>query len=99
MGKERELADLLNHGLSSGADSTIGTKDNFAIGIETNDVVRLNISNEVQPEVTGGLNSHNKEVSSDITTPTDYNVMTAGPMSIASGVTVTLGAGGTWTIV
>jgi hypothetical protein len=86
MGKERELADLLNHGLSSGADSTIGTKDNFAIGIETNDV-------------TGGLNSHNKEVSSDITTPTDYNVMTAGPMSIASGVTVTLGAGGTWTIV
>ena len=53
MGKERELADLLNHGLSSGADSTIGTKDNFAIGIETNDVVRLNISNEGLPEVTG----------------------------------------------
>jgi len=38
-------------------------------------------------------------VSANYTIPTNYNAMTAGPISVNSGVTVTVGSGSTWTIV
>ncbi len=38
-------------------------------------------------------------VTADYTIPTNYNAMTAGTISINSGVTVTVPSGSTWTVV
>lgn len=38
-------------------------------------------------------------ISTDFTVPTNFNAMTAGPVAIASGVTVTVSSGSEWTIV
>jgi hypothetical protein len=38
-------------------------------------------------------------ISSDYTIPTNYNGMSAGPITIADGVTVTVSSGSEWSIV
>jgi hypothetical protein len=38
-------------------------------------------------------------ISSDYTIPTNYNGMSAGPITIADGVTVTVTSGSEWSIV
>jgi hypothetical protein len=38
-------------------------------------------------------------ISTNVTIPTGYNGMTAGPITIASGVTVDIASGSTWTVV
>ena len=38
-------------------------------------------------------------VSANYTVPTNYNAMTAGPITVASGVVVTVGSGSVWTVV
>jgi hypothetical protein len=38
-------------------------------------------------------------VSANYTIPTNYNAMTGGPVTVASGVVVTVPSGSTWTVV
>lgn len=38
-------------------------------------------------------------VSANYIIPTNYNAMTGGPITVASGVTVTVPSGSTWTVV
>ncbi len=53
----------------------------------------------VNGDVAGTFFVNPTTVSANYTIPTNYNAMTAGPISVNSGVTVTVGSGSTWTIV
>ena len=86
-------------GEAGGADRTMGNNDNFAIGFETNDINRLNITATGIPQITGGIGANAGTVSTTVSTPVSYNMLSAGPMIIDSGVTVTIGSGGHWTVV
>lgn len=52
------------------------------------------------PEVlaNNGLLVHANTVSTSYTVPNDYNVISAGPITVASGVTVTVPSGSTWVV-
>jgi hypothetical protein len=58
-----------------------------------------------QPEqpVGGGGNKvfyqNDQSITVDYTIPSNQNAMTAGPISIESGVTVTVSSGATWSII
>jgi hypothetical protein len=42
---------------------------------------------------------HNKRIVSDKTIIEDYNAISAGPVTVDEGVTVTVPEGSTWTVV
>ena len=49
--------------------------------------------------VTLGFFEHTHTISSDLTITTDYNALSAGPITVASGYSVTVPSGSTWVIV
>lgn len=50
--------------------------------------------------ITGfGLWENQKTISANYTITTDYNAVSAGPITVATGVTVTVPTGSTWTVV
>jgi hypothetical protein len=49
--------------------------------------------------VTLGFFEHTHTISSDLTISTDYNALSAGPITVASGYSVTVPTGSTWVIV
>ena len=49
--------------------------------------------------VTLGFFEHTHTISSDLTITTDYNALSAGPITVASGYSVTVPTGSTWVIV
>jgi hypothetical protein len=53
--------------------------------------------------VGGGTNRafyvNDTTISYDYTVPTSKNAMTAGPVTVNSGVTVTIPSGSTWTVI
>ena len=53
------------------------------------------------PEIvaSNGLLVHSNIVSTSFTVPSNSNIISAGPITVASGATVTLPSGGVWTIV
>lgn len=53
----------------------------------------------VQTGGTSGIYTHPTTISADATIATNYNGMSAGPISVASGVTVTVPSGSVWTVV
>ena len=91
--------DFKNGGDAGGADRTLGNTDAYSLGFETNNIDRLNITATGFPQITGGIGANNTTVSTTVTTPTNYNMLSGGPMTIDSGVTVTVASGSTWTIV
>ena len=60
---------------------------------------RLRITSGGNVRVTSGVIENAKTISSNYTVSTDYNAMSAGPMSVANGVSVTVPSGSAWTIV
>jgi hypothetical protein len=46
-----------------------------------------------------GIVCNANTVSADFTIPTDYNAMSAGPITVNTGVTVTVPTGSTWVVV
>jgi 3-deoxy-D-arabino-heptulosonate 7-phosphate (DAHP) synthase len=46
-----------------------------------------------------GMFQHNKRIVSDKTITEDYNAISAGPVTVDEGVTVTVPEGSTWTVV
>ena len=91
--------DFKNGGDAGGANRTLGNTDDYSLGFETNNIDRLNITATGFPQITGGIGANNTTVSTTVTTPTNYNLLSGGPMTIDSGVTVTIASGSTWTIV
>lgn len=49
-------------------------------------------------EASNGLLIHNATVSASYSVPAGYNVISAGPIAVAPGATVTLPSGSTWVI-
>jgi hypothetical protein len=47
----------------------------------------------------GAFYLNNTVISNSYTIPTNQNAMTAGPVTIADGVTITISDGSTWTVV
>jgi len=92
--------DFKNGGDAGGANRTLGNTDAYSLGLETNDVVRLSLSATGFVTAQGGFGVGNTStVSATISTPASENIMSVGPVTIDSGVTVTVGASGSWLIV
>ena len=60
---------------------------------------RLRITSTGNFRVTSGVIENSNTISSNYTVSTNFNAMSAGPMSISSGVSVTVPSGSAWTIV
>ena len=92
--------DFKDGGDAGGANRTLGNTDAYSLGFETNDVVRLSLSATGFVTAQGGFGVGNTStVSATISTPASENIMSVGPVTIDTSVTVTVGASGTWLIV
>ena len=60
---------------------------------------RLRITSGGNVRVNSGVIENAKTISSNYTVSNNYNAISAGPMSVASGVSVTVPSGSAWTIV
>ena len=91
--------DFSDGGEAGTANRTLGNTDAFAFGIETNNINRLNITADGIPQVTGGMDAYFNTINTSITTPDNYNVLSAGPIDIAAGVNIDIGTNSNWTLV
>ena len=66
---------------------------------QVNSVEKLRITSDGNVKVASGVIENSNTISSNYTVSTNFNAMSAGPMSIASGVSVTVPSGSAWTIV
>ena len=60
---------------------------------------RLRITSGGNVKITSGVIENSNTISANYTVSSNYNAMSAGPMSISSGVSVTVPSGSAWTIV
>ena len=60
---------------------------------------RLRITSAGNVKIASGVIENSNTISANYTVSSNYNAMSAGPMSIASGVSVTVPSGSAWTIV
>jgi hypothetical protein len=60
---------------------------------------KLRITGDGNVRVTSGIIENSNTISANYTVSTNFNAMSAGPMSIANGVSVTVPSGSSWTIV
>jgi hypothetical protein len=72
----------------------IDSGSNFLVGTTTS-VSRLTVNGDVA----GTFFVNPTTVSANYTIPTNYNAMTTGPITVNSGVVVTVPSGSTWTVV
>ena len=92
--------DFKDGGDAGGANRTLGNTDAYSLGFETDNVVRLSLSATGFVTAQGGFGVGNTStVSTTISTPASENIMSVGPVTIDSGVTVTVGTSGSWLIV
>ena len=92
--------DFKDGGDAGGANRTLGNTDAYSLGFETDNVVRLSLSATGFVTAQGGFGVGNTStVSTTISTPDSENIMSVGPVTIDSGVTVTVGTSGSWLIV
>jgi len=80
--------------LSGVAISGASTIDNSAIGGTTPAAVR-----GTTMEASNGIMANATTVTADYSLPANYNALSAGPVSVAPGVTVTIPTGSVWTVV
>ena len=76
-----------------------GTADNYFNGNVGVGTTTLGSKLTVNGDVAGTFFVNPTTVSANYTVPTNYNAMTAGPITVNSGVVVTVGSGSVWTIV
>ena len=92
--------DFQDGGDAGGANRTLGNTDNYSLGFETNNIVRVSISGDGFPQGQGGFAvGSTLTVSTTCSTPSGEAALSAGPITIANGVTVTIPASSYWTIV
>ena len=75
-----------------------GTADNYFNGNVGVGTTTLGSKLTVNGDVAGTFFVNPTTVSANYTVPTNYNAMTAGPITVNSGVTVTVPSGSTWVI-
>ena len=86
---------------NSGAAITLaGTSDVFCTYPAEKAVVQDSSNNATAPQfaATNGIYTNKNEVATNYTIATNYNGMSAGPITVASGVTVTVPSGSTWVV-
>ena len=98
-GAVSSTGDFANGGDTATANRTLGNNDAYALGFETNAVDRLSISATGFVNNTLGMVGNPASISQNVTTASNTNAASAGPMTIDTGVTVELGTNSTWTIV
>ena len=92
--------DFANGGDTATANRTLGNNDAYSLGFETNGSTRLSIASNGFMTAQEGFGMGNTQtIDTTITTPASENMMSVGPITIDTSVTVTIGASGTWLIV
>jgi len=92
----------------SAVNFSAGTKDVFVV-YPADKSVNLDASGDVtistgflratEVEASNGIMANATTVSANYTIPTNYNGLSAGPITINSGITVTVPSGSVWTVV
>ena len=91
---------ILESSNSGSAITLSGTSDVFCTYPAEKAVVQDNTNTGIAPQIgaTNGIFVNNDTINTDYTFPTNYNGMSAGTITIASGVTVTVPSGQRWVI-
>jgi len=91
---------ILESSNSGSAITLSGTSDVFCTYPAEKAVVQDNTNTGVAPQfgATNGIFVNNDTINTDYTFPTNYNGMSAGTITIASGITVTVPSGQRWVI-
>ena len=91
---------ILESSNSGSAITLSGTSDVFCTYPAEKAVVQDNTNTGVAPQfgATNGIFVNNDTINTDYTFPTNYNGMSAGTITIASGITVTIPSGQRWVI-
>ena len=99
---------LASSNSGSATDFSAGTKDVFcsypagkSVNLDVNGDVTIStgVLRATETEASNGIMANATTVSANYTVPTNYNALSAGPISIDSGITVTINSGSVWTIV
>tara|TARA_A100000171_G_scaffold40464_1_gene40793 strand:+ start:246 stop:764 length:519 start_codon:yes stop_codon:yes gene_type:complete len=99
---------LASSNSGSATDFSAGTKDVFcsypagkSVNLDANGDVTISTGflRATETEASNGIMANATTVSANYTVPTNYNALSAGPISIDSGITVTINSGSVWTIV
>jgi hypothetical protein len=91
---------ILESSNSGSAITLSGTSDVFCTYPAEKAVVQDNTNTGIAPQIgaTNGIFVNNDTINTDYTFPTNYNGMSAGTITIASGITVTVPSGQRWVI-
>ena len=99
-GDVTSTGDFANGGDTATANRVLVNNDAFALGFETNGATRLSIAaNGFMTGQDAFTVGNTQTIDTTITTPASENMMSVGPITIDTGVTVTIGASGTWLLV
>ena len=97
---------LASSNAGSAVNFSAGTKDVYCIypagkavyGDSNGDVTVSGFIRGTELEASNGIVTNNETVSANYTFPTGYNGMSVGPVTIDSGVTVTVPSGQRWVV-
>ena len=99
-GEVTSTGDFANGGDTATANRVLGNNDAYSLGFETSGSTRLSIAANGFMTAQEGFGIGNTQtVDTTISTPASENIMSVGPITIDTGVTVTIPAGGAWLIV
>ena len=95
-----KLGEYNDGGDAEGKNRLLGNNDNFALGIETNNVTRFNITADGMPQITGGMQSNYDTITGNLTLDSsDYNILSCVPITVDSGVEIIIEPGTEWTVI
>lgn len=97
--RPKTLANVRAEILASAALTGTPTAPTAAAGTNTTQIATTAFVQTANPLKSSAFFENSKTISSNYTITTNNNAMTAGPVTVNSGVTVTVPSGSTWTIV
>lgn len=91
---------VLESSNSGSAITLAGTSDVFCTYPAEKAVVQDSANDGISPQfnATNGIYTNKNEVATNYTIATNHNGMSAGPITVASGITVTVASGSTWVV-
>ena len=91
---------VLESSNSGSAITLAGTSDVFCTYPAEKAVVQDSANDAISPQfnATNGIYTNKNEVATNYTVAANHNGMSAGPITVASGITVTVASGSTWVV-